>query len=388
MITNDELRTLAERTAGPCVTIYMRTHRAGPDIREDPIRLRDLLDESERRAEEHGLRTEDVRRIIQPARDLCDDQMFWRHQGDGLCLILGENADGDGGTMRVIKLASSPGELVAIGDRINVRPLVRERADGSKFFVVGLSMHRVFVLECFADSYRELDLTDIPKRIEDAVGYDYEQRSLQFHSQTAGNQGARPAQYHGQGRAGGEDRDELQTFLERVENGVEKLLHSDRRAPIVLAGVPELTAKFRKSSGLPNIADETLQGSVDIADLGDLHREALGVLGERFDEPRREAIERVNEALGHDRASVQIPAILEAAEHARIGTLIADCHRAIWGETDGAAGKVTTHDERQPGDEDLIDLAISRALASGAEVFPASEAELPADAPMAGELRF
>lgn len=34
-----DLRRLVESVEGPCVSIYVPTHRAGPEIREDPIRL-------------------------------------------------------------------------------------------------------------------------------------------------------------------------------------------------------------------------------------------------------------------------------------------------------------------------------------------------------------
>jgi hypothetical protein len=48
-----DLEALVERQAGPCVSIYQPTHRAGPDTRryaqQDPIRLKNLLREAGQR---------------------------------------------------------------------------------------------------------------------------------------------------------------------------------------------------------------------------------------------------------------------------------------------------------------------------------------------------
>ncbi len=390
MIDNATLRQLAELGGETFVTVYLPTHLAGRDTREDPIRLRNLLDEAERLAEQRGERVEDVRNLIEPARKLEDDDLFWRHQANGLCLVLGNGQILGADRMKVIKLASSPEPVVAISDRVHVRPLIPETSNAGKFYVLGVAMHRVVLLECFADRYREVDLYDVPKTIEDAVGYDYEQRSLQFHSGTAGHQGDRPAQFHGQGRAGGEDRDELDAFLHRVANGIDKILAGETRSPVVLAGASELVGKIRSALDHPRVVEGSLRGSVDAADLDKLHEEALAQLGPVFDEARQEAIETVKSAIGHGQGSVQLEALLSGAENARVGTLLADCSKPVWGHADGDGDElgIQTHSERTPTDDDLLDLVIGRAIRSGARVFSAAESELPGETAVAGEMRF
>jgi hypothetical protein len=388
MITNDTLRSLAQLNNRLYVSVYMPTHVAGRDTREDPIRLRNLLDEAEGLADARdNLRTDDVRRLLEPARDLLDNDLFWRRQSNGLAVILGDGQILGEDRMKLMKLATAPEPLVTLNDRVTIRPLVPEATSSGKFHVLALSMGRVVLLECFADSYRELDLHDIPESIEDAVGYDYEQRSLQFHTGAASQGGARPAVFHGQG-GGGEDRDELASFIERVANGVDKLLAGEQRTPLVLAGVDELVSKFRIASDHPNIAEQTLTGGIHHAKLDDLHREALGALGSDFDEPRRVAIERVKQAVAKDQGSVQLEALLTAASDARVQTLLADCREPVWGAVNGDPGAVNIHENRQPDDDDLVDLVISKALNSGAEVHAAARGEVTAESPVAGELRF
>ena len=57
-----------------------------------------------------------------------------------------------------------------------------EAAGDGAFFVLALSQGSVRLFEGSRDGIRELDLADIPTSLRDAVGYDYEQRSLQFHT--------------------------------------------------------------------------------------------------------------------------------------------------------------------------------------------------------------
>ena len=48
-VSQAALRTLAETRDQGCVSIYMPTHRVGIDTQQDPIRLRNLLAEAEKR---------------------------------------------------------------------------------------------------------------------------------------------------------------------------------------------------------------------------------------------------------------------------------------------------------------------------------------------------
>ena len=66
-VSTDELKQLAETRGATCVSIYMPTHREGSEVQQDPIRLRNLLAEAERRLLGQGLRTPDVQAMLAPA---------------------------------------------------------------------------------------------------------------------------------------------------------------------------------------------------------------------------------------------------------------------------------------------------------------------------------
>jgi ribosomal protein L35 len=114
VLTRDELRTLVSRSAGPSVSIYMPAHRAGRAIRQDPIRLKNLLEEAEERLVAGGLRAPEARGLLGPGRKLLDDGMFWQYQSDGLAIFLSAE------TFRFYRLPFDFEELVVVADRFHM----------------------------------------------------------------------------------------------------------------------------------------------------------------------------------------------------------------------------------------------------------------------------
>ena len=69
-VSTHELRQLAETNSPGCVSIFMPTHRAGLEQQQDPIRLKNLVTEAERRLAAQGMRAPDVRALLGPATEL------------------------------------------------------------------------------------------------------------------------------------------------------------------------------------------------------------------------------------------------------------------------------------------------------------------------------
>lgn len=56
LVSKEELRTLVEKPHEWCVSVYMPTHLAFPENKQDPIRFKNLLREAEERLKAAGLR--------------------------------------------------------------------------------------------------------------------------------------------------------------------------------------------------------------------------------------------------------------------------------------------------------------------------------------------
>lgn len=72
----DAVRSLVVHHESPCVSLFMPTHRGGPQVRQDPIRLKNLHRAAERALIERGHRSSDVRVWLAPTATLQEDDEF------------------------------------------------------------------------------------------------------------------------------------------------------------------------------------------------------------------------------------------------------------------------------------------------------------------------
>ena len=62
------------------------THRAGPEVQQAPIRLKNLLREATEVLQADGARAPMIHSVLAPLRRLVNDGLFWQYQSDGLAL--------------------------------------------------------------------------------------------------------------------------------------------------------------------------------------------------------------------------------------------------------------------------------------------------------------
>ena len=88
VLDRKELKGLVENREGTCVSIFMPTHRKGPETQQGPIRLKNLLREAEQQLVELEVRPAKAREWLAPAAALLEDFNFWQYQSDGLASLL------------------------------------------------------------------------------------------------------------------------------------------------------------------------------------------------------------------------------------------------------------------------------------------------------------
>ncbi len=394
MITRNHLRELAQIHANPLISIYLPTHSAAREIRQDPIRLKNLCDDAERRLVARGTRRDEAQRLLEPARSLVSDGLFWRNQSAGLALLLGHDP------MRILRAPVAFDEHVFIGDRFAIRPLVAAIEDPTSFFILAIHQKSVRLLHCTREHARQIDRHDIPNSLADVVGYDWEQESLQFHTraQKVGSESShgaatavgqrtgvnRAAMFHGQGAGGDADvrADEIDQFLKRVDAGVTRLLN-EQRDPLVLAAAEPIRSQFRKIATHPRLLDADIEGNTEHLAVNELHRKGLEVMAPRFKAPARDAVERFIEIKASERAVEGIHDVLSMINESRADTLLANPRRPVWG-----APKDDPNSQDAERGDDLLDLAIHQAIACGATIHPFDDEESPTDEPVAATLRY
>ena len=372
-----QVHELIEQRGAPCVSVFLPTHRKSPANEQDPIRLRNLLDDAEELLVAGGLRPPEAREVLEPGRELLEHDRFWSYQSDGLSLFL--VAD----WFRFFRLPLEVPELVVVADRFHIKPLLPLLESDRRFYVLALSKKEVRLLEGSRQSLEEVELADVPPHLLEALKDDVRKE----HVPGRGGRGA-PAVFHGWGTGAEVDKVLLERYLRAVDNGLHEVLREER-APLVLAGVEYERAVFRQLTRYPYVLEEGIAGNPDELRPEELHERALAIVEPVFSRAREDAAERYLEAVGHgEGAASDVGDVVRAALEGRVDVLFVSAEEQRWGTVDPHTFEVTVHSDRRPGDEDLLDRAAVQTLLTSGTVFAVPRQEVSGPGPAAALLRY
>lgn len=346
-----ELRDVAQAHPGPCVSVFLPTHRGGPQTRQDPIRLRNLLDEAGAQLASSGLDPRQQGELLAPWRALLDDGEFWRYLADGLALY------GAPGFHRRFRVPLPLDEEVTVGPSFRIRPLLPLLAGDGHFFVLALSQNEVKLYEATRSTIAELPSGPIPSSMAEALAHEDPERQLQLHSG-----GGQTAQFHGHGAGDEIDKATLERFFRAVDRGVAEVLGDDRQ-PLVLASVAYYAPIYRAISRHPQLLDGSVEGNPEHRGPLELHAGAWPLAEPVLAAARQQALDRLRSA-PTARVATALPDVVSAAREGRVETLLVTPAPPTWGRVDPDTGAVTVTDLPADDAEDLLDRAVADTLLS------------------------
>jgi hypothetical protein len=382
-ITLEIIMALINTTDADCISLYMPTHPIGTETQQDPIRLRNLLDQAEEKLRAAGYAKMGVEERLASARQLLDDRLFWQNQAEGLALFLSSD-----GTQQ-FRLPIGVEELVVVADHFHIKPLLPLMTGDRRFYVLALSQQHLRLYEATRTTMTEVDLADIPTSVNEALPYDDLERQLQYHT-GSGSQGdgGRAAIFHGHNVGGSDDKkDALRRFFQQVDAGLMDLLGTDR-APLVIAGVDYVAALYKMVSSYPQHLEQDVTGNPDALSDDDLHDQAWEIVAPTLEAAQTRALSKYGALLAQDQASAKLDLVLQAACTGRVNTAFVNLDRQIWGVMDETSYSLRVDDEPTAENEDLIDLAARQTLAHGGEVYALSSEEMPDNAAVAAFFRY
>jgi hypothetical protein len=355
----------------------MPAHRAGPPIQQDPIRLKNLLREAERRLFERGMRAREAAALLEPARAVLEQSSFWRHQGEGLAVFLAPSLT------RAYRLPVAVEERVMVNERFHLKPLVRLLSGDGRFYLLALTLQGVRLFEGTRHTLAAVEVPGAPASVEEALGYDTPERQLQARTGPVTGQGAI---VHGHTRGQEDLKKDIQQYFHRVDAAVTPVLR-DERAPLVLAGVDYLIPLYRNANRYGHLIDDAVTGNPDGLGRDDLHRQAWSRVEPVFRRDEQEAEARYRELAGTGRTSTDLAAALAAAHGGRVESLFVS-QAEVWGRFDPASGQVDVHARPEPGDDDLLDAAATQTLITRGTVYLKAPGAVPGGGPVAAVLRY
>ena len=173
LLSKAKLERLSDEQHEWCVSIFMPTHRAGDQVRQDPVRLKNLIGEAKADlTAEGGLRGTEAAELLEPARALVAQHDLWRYQSDGLAIFVSPN------TFRRYRLPGDFEELVVVADRFHIKPLLPLLSGDGRFYVLALSQNEIRMLQGTRYSVGQVELESVPESLAEALKWDDPEKQL------------------------------------------------------------------------------------------------------------------------------------------------------------------------------------------------------------------
>ena len=164
MFTKSSLTALINVAPPLGVSIFMPTHIHGAEVRQDPIRLKNLAAQARDKLAAAGTSGADADALLTPVLTLAQDYEFWQHQNQGLALFLG------GGEMRRHKVPLPLAEQVVVGPGFHVKPLLPVLAADGAFHVLTITADQVRLFDASRFSMAESDANSFPASLDEVNG--------------------------------------------------------------------------------------------------------------------------------------------------------------------------------------------------------------------------
>lgn len=384
-LAQDDLRALLQERHAHCVSLYLGLETLGQETASDGIRLKNLVRQAEEGLAERGLRRPEIQAILAPAAALIDESLRWQAGGAGLALFLAED-----GAHRY-RLPHHFEDLVIVNSRFHIEQLLPLVNHEARFYILALQRHVVRLFEATPHHITQIAVPGMPGSIDDVTQFDEYYTGVRWHSSGAAEAGGPRGQgqmYYGQGATKDFVKKETEGFFRAVDGALIQALKLDK-APLVLAALAEEVPEYRNINTYPHLVDQAIANGPQLMNEDELHRRAWEIVRPIIEKAQTDALARFNEYAGTGRASQDLGEIVPAALFGRVEALFVPQGRHAWGAYEPQTGEVLArHDERKPGDDDLIDVVASYALATRGEVFALPPELMPGRAEAAAVFRY
>lgn len=381
-----ELRTLIDTRADALVSIFMPTEQAGPPVRQNPIRFKNLVEEAARQLQANGMRGADADVFLEGARRMVADIDYWEHQAQGLAVFV--TPDG----IRDFRLPIPFEERVHVGDRPLIKPLLPLLSADGAYYVLAFNQGQVKLYQASRFAIREMHAGELPKGLTEIIAETDFDDEVHFHptGPSPTTSGTPSQKFHSLGESPEELHEtQVEEFLHRLAAGVKEHF-AGRSVPIVTVADERLSGRFREVFHYQGLVAEGIQENPHHLPASDLHEASYRLVRPLFEKAREEAMDRFRQFAGNrdQRAATEVPVIVAAAAEGRVDTVFVDANAALWGHRSDEDGSVSVHESAEPGDEDLLDRAAAETMAHGGIAYALTDDRVPGPHLVSAILRY
>jgi hypothetical protein len=382
IISKNEFTELVNFQGDRCISIYIPTHRSGVEVNEkqDAIVFKNALQAANTQLQNQGLSSEVIENLLKPGFELYNNEIFWNSQLDGLAVFMAD------GFYKAVQLPFAVKEEVYLNHNFFVSPLLPAITNNEDYYLLVLSKHDAQFYQGNAFGLQRVLVEGLPNGIEDVVHSEEKEGHQLFRQGSKGGTGS--ASFHGHGEGQLDDKANLGIYFQEVDKTLFSEILHDKHAPLVLAGVEYLIPIYKGVSKYQHIVDDPITGSQEHEHLNALYEKTREKVAPFFKQRTNKALENYYNQIATPLTSSMPDKVIPASHYSQISDLFICKDEHIWGRFNETDNILEIHQEKQEGDECLLNQAAIKTYVNGGDVYLLEKEKMPKEAIVAAFLRF
>ena len=382
LLSKEEFAELANYQSEHCVSIFIPTHRSGVEVNEkqDIIVLKNQLQEAQKQLQQQGMTKDDAAQFLQQGFELLQHETFWNNQLAGLALFIAQDY------FKVLTLPLGVKEELFINSSFYVSPLMPVLTSNDQFYLLLFSKHVAHFYLGDAFGMQEMPIEGLPQGVDDVIHFEEKDKSQLFRG--GGTAPGQTASTHGHGSGLADEKEYLTQYIKQLDHTLWTEVLANEQKPLLLVAVDNLVGLYRQNSHYKHIAEEAIIGNYEREDKLALWEKAREKLAPYFKSVHQAALENYYNQIATPLTSSMPETVIPASYYSRIADLFVQKDVHIWGTFNETDNQLEIHNQKQEGDECLVNKAVVKTVLNGGAVHILDAEEMPKESTIAAFMRF
>ncbi|MVN22812.1 baeRF7 domain-containing protein [Mucilaginibacter arboris] len=382
LLSKEEFAELANYQSEPCVSIFIPTHRSGVEVNEkqDIIVLKNQLQEAQKQLHQKGMAKDEAAQFLRQGFDLLNHETFWNNQLEGLALFIAKDY------VKTLTLPLTVKQELFINTSFYISPLMPVLTSNEQFYMLVFSKHVSHFYLGDAFGMQELEIAGLPQGVGDVIHFEEKDKNQLFRA--GGTAPGQAASLHGHDSGLADDKEYLTQYIKELDQTLWTEVLANEHKPLILAAVDNLIGLYRQNSHYKHIAEEAVIGNYEREDKLALWEKAREKLAPYFKAVHNGALQNYYNQIATPLTSSIPETVIPASYYSRISDLFVQKDVHIWGTFNEKDNKLNIHQEKQEGDECLINKAVVKTVLNGGAVHILEAEKMPKESVIAAFMRF
>lgn len=367
------------RKTGPCLSLYMPTHRLFTDENKDVIVYTKLVKEalSSLGKLQETSRFKDLEKTL---LNLANDHDFWRNQKDGMALFASED------TMIIYSAQITFKPFTVIADSFHIKPLFSYFQHQEQFHLLALEAEK---FEVYQGNIHYLESLAFPfdskVTLSEVLGSqqtDHDQTNKSYGGTFVGST------LHGHGGKKDDTAIDREKYFRYVDRFVYEHFSKHHPLPLILVTPKDHQFTFRSAAKNPHMLESMIDGSFQTIINTHLLVELTKIANLRFDKHLQRMIQTYQNQRHLLLSSDGLETVAKALMEGRVSHLFIEKDHVIPGHLNLTQQKVMYWDLNEPHTDDVLDDMLQLAMTKGTSVYLLDKSKMPTQSGVAANFRY